>query len=509
MEHILRLLEADSARDRWWMYLRTCRQWHRIGLGLYKGLGFAATAIVESDTRRCNVDEEALPDDYPLYIDFDFTPPSELYLSRLRSLTIHVRHQRTATPFRPKPGADLVTTLQSSFRSMAGLTTFSLKYSEGWEFPDLEVPMISQSRLARLVAAIPHTVVDLELDTAGTDLPPDPELVAHDKGKHLCYQISVILNRLRHLRLRIGHICSDLLGFRPNTPPCSHAPTCDYCSASEAATCLLLRTWKMRTMTIWLPWGQAQETNSFALAATTLLNPSLYNPTTILLIQQTDHMHPDRSSITKPPSNIYNSFTWTPISNVSHAIRSRLDAFAFKPISGHCTTLRAPAPSSAQTLAQTIAHSTPLRRFQLSGTPAPQRTIEAGSTTAYPFLALHALEASLAWTQRHHASARFPLSESDQPGKTYWKPGDVGGAEKRFWYCEFPGCRERRGLIGLRGHVMYAHAEQAWRDGGVGRWACVSVGCDRVGERGFGREEELEAHLRGHWRRGWGGEGET
>ncbi|KAH7068146.1 hypothetical protein BKA63DRAFT_106879 [Paraphoma chrysanthemicola] len=509
LEHILGLLEADTARDVWWTCLRTCRQWHRIGLGLYKGLGFATTAIIESDIRRRDIQDEDPDFNYSLNIDFDFQSPSELYLSRLRSLTIHVRHQRTATPFRPRPGEHIVTTLQSSFRSMPRLTTFSLKFSEGWDFPNLEVPVIPQSLLANLVASLPTTVIDLELDTAGIDLPSSPALKSHNPELHLCHQIKKILTRLRHLRLRTSHICSSLLNFHPNTPFCPQSSTCPHCTSNSAATCHLLLTWTMRTMTIWLPWGQTLQTNSFAQAASALLDPTLHNPTTILVVQQTDHMYPDRRSISNPGTSVYDSFTWTSYSNVSRAIKERLDAFAFKPISGHSTLPRPtnhPSTSSfdtASNLVQKIAHNTPLRRFYFSHPPS----LDTGSFTSHAFLAIHALEAGLAWTQRRHISARFPISESDQRAKMYWKSGDQEGGRNKglLWYCEYPGCGERRGRIGLRGHVMYEHGEVGWGSDGRqdrnrgGKWGCVSVGCDRVGDLGFISEEERDEHLRGHY----------
>ncbi|KAF2023747.1 hypothetical protein EK21DRAFT_94666 [Setomelanomma holmii] len=275
-------------------------------------------------------------------------------------------------------------------------------------------------------------------------------------------------------------------------------------------------------MTIWIPWGQTPDTNSFALAAASLLNASLYNPTAILLVHQIDHMHTDRTSITTPPSNIYKSFTWTPISNVSAAIRTRLNAFAFSPISGHCTTSHPTPLASAQydnflsgatsttqcteSLAQKITRLTPLRRFHLSP-PSPHSN--TSTTTAYTFFAIHTLEAALTWTQRRHDCYRFPLSESDGLGKMYWKRRSSTDADedaKKLWYCESPGCGERRGLLGLRGHIMYAHAEQPWWDAGDagGRrigWACPYVGCVRIGKLGFGSEEELAEHLAGHQRR--------
>ncbi|KAH7092094.1 hypothetical protein FB567DRAFT_230461 [Paraphoma chrysanthemicola] len=502
LEHILGLLEAETARDIWWKCLNTCRQWHRIGLGLYKGLGFATTAIIESDhLRRRDIQDEDPKSNYPLNIDFNFQPPSELYLSRLRSLTIHVRHQRTATPFRPRPGEDILTTLQSSFCFMPRLTTFSLKFSEGWDFPNLDVPVIPQSLLANLVASLPTTVIDLDLDTAGTDLPPSPALIAHNPELHLCHKINKILTRLRHLRLRTSHICSTLLNFHPNTPPCPQSSTCSHCTSNSPATCHLLRTWTMRTMTIWLPWGQTLASNSFAQSASALLNPTLYNPTTILVIQQSDHMHPDRTSISTPNSSVYDSFTYTPHSNVSRAIRERLDVFAFKRISGHSTLPRPTNSSSEMTasLAQKTTHNTPLRRFYFSHPPS----LDTGSFTSHAFLAMHALEAGLAWTQRRRIGARFPIAESDQRGKMYWKSGDQEGGRNKgvLWYCEYPGCGERRARVGLRGHVMYEHGEVGLgSDGRQGRkWGCVSVGCDRVGELGFMSEGDRDEHLRGHY----------
>lgn len=457
LESILVLVEATASREDCWNTLQTCRQWHRIGLSFYKGLGFAAQVTIASKQRRCDVEEENGLSGFALSTSLDLQPPSELYASLFRSLTIHVKYQEHAPPSNLKPNGDLVTLLQISFGAMKRLTSFSFKFSDDWDFPTLDVPAVPQSLLARLVASLPDTVIDLELDTAGTDVPPSLELTGANEDQHLCYQISKILTRLRHLRLRTGHICSAVLPEIPNTPSCEHS-LCEHCNKQETAAFVLLRSWKLRTMTIWLPWGQDILTNSFALAATALLDPEIYNPTTFLLIQQHDRSALNRASITDPKATVYNRFIWTPHSNVSTAIRSRIDYYNFKSLLGHRIGNRKMTQGDDAHGEQHVRREVILRLYNLSIDDATERP-EAGGSTKYPYVAVATVEAMLTWTQRSQGGYRFPISESDADGKMYCSNKEVAADHKLIWHCQFPGCKERcKSLLNLRGHHMYIHS---------------------------------------------------
>ncbi|KAF1849378.1 uncharacterized protein K460DRAFT_365261 [Cucurbitaria berberidis CBS 394.84] len=500
LEHILRQVKGTASSIEFWNCLRTCRQWHRISLGLYKGLGFAASATIESDTRRCNVHEEGTLSDIHLRTDFDFKPPSHLYLSMMRSLTVHVRHQRIATPFAPSQAGDLVRSLQEVFSSTKRLSTFSLKFSEGWDFPILDVPAIRQSIIAKLVAMLPDTVIHLELDTSGTDVPPSTELIMNNQEDHLCYQISKILTRLRYLRLRVGHICNDLLAFRPGTVRCYDAESCEYCTTNERATCSLLRSWQMRSMTIWLPWGHAAANNAFIRASKALLDPCLRNPTIILLVHQTDNEHPRRLSITEPPDNIHMSCAWTPQSNVSTALRERLEFFKFKTVRGSSyvptstTTFKRSTRRQMMSSRTCIEHDkllcAPMREFNISYSVGPGS--EPGTTSTWTYMAEQTVENMVSWTQNSHLGNRFPMPESDECGKLFW-------TGEKLWPCRFPGCKEKcETLVHLRGHHMYAHPVRLFGFKWNGYVPCAAVGCDRIGEDGFKDSEELEEHMLGH-----------
>lgn len=446
LQDILLRVKANVSKDEWWdTCMKTCSQWHRIGLGLHDGLGFAVSATVESHFRRCNVKEEDATADFGLVTDLRMSPPSDMYLSQLRSLTLHIRHQRASTPFLAKSGLGMIDLLQMHFPTMKRLLVFSLKFSDGWDFHALDVPAIPQSMLAELVATLPDTIIDLELDTAGIDVPPSKELVDSVKEKHVCYQISEIITRLRHLRLRIGHVCSDLLASSP-LPTCTTKPSDEQCTLTRAPTNCLFHSWRMKSMTVWLPWGQTGTNNTFAQAIQPLLDISNNSQATILLIHQTDRANPNRVNISTPNSNVYTNFLWTPQSNISPTSNFK-DYFAFQPLSGLLTQPGRLPVSAAKTSAKL-----PQRDFYptlTSDTHYP----EPGGTTSHAYIAESTLESMLSWTQRRYGSYRYPISESDEEGKIWWKGPEI-------WHCLDTKC-EKRGknkvLAGLRGHIMYEH----------------------------------------------------
>ncbi|KAH7385966.1 hypothetical protein BKA66DRAFT_415572 [Pyrenochaeta sp. MPI-SDFR-AT-0127] len=500
LETVLGFVKDSAPSESYWNCLKTCHQWHRIGLGLYEGLGYAASAIIESDSRRCDVREGDSQSDFNMSFNLDLAPPSHLYLSLMKCLTIHIHHRRVAASISPLSRGDLVESLEKVFSLTKRLTTFSLRFSDGWDFPRLDVPAVPQSMLARLISVLPDTVINLELDTAGTDLPPSTELISQNAEYHLCYQISKILMRLQHLRLRVGHVCDGLHGRHPNARPCQRAESCEFCATNEQSACAFLSSSKMRSMTIWLPWGQTAANNSFVRASAPLLNPSFRNPTIFLLIHQIDNRNPERTSIVDPAITIYKNFSWTPQSNVSNALRDRLEYFRFKSISGSShgpvkgVSIRKAQMEQDRSRPCTeheIIVSTQLRRFHIS--PSLGTRPEPGSTSPYSYMAEQTVENMLSWTQNSHLGYRFPLPEADEPGKPFWK-------HTKLWRCRFPdGCKERcETLIHLRGHHMYAHPGSLHHREWQGYQPCPSLGCDRIGANGFKAWAEVEEHLLGH-----------
>lgn len=471
---------GSSIAFRW--CLQTCRQWHRIGLGLYKSLGFAACAVIESDARRYSVFAENTYQDPLLEVSLRLEVLSEAYMSLLRSLTIHVQHQGITTSRIPSSGRDLIQPLKKLFAQTPSLTTFSFRTTDGWDFPSLDVPAIPHSLLARLVRALPETIVHLELDTASTDVPPRADRISHDQDDHLCFQISRIVVRLQRLRLKVGHTCEALLSLRPDADDCDNVDCCDHCHANEQATCNLISRWNMRTLVVWLPWGESILNNTFAIAAHALLDPTFRNPTIVLLVCQTDHHCPDRQSITKPSSSPYLKFTWSVQSNVSLAIRNRLDEFRFKSIWGR---------SLNHIRQQPLLSPQPKREFILNN--SLDQVPEAGTTTAYPYVAEHEVEQVLSWTQNSHLGYRFPFSESSVSCAPYWKTTDR-------WACLFPECKTRRqSTFHLAGHHMFAHPKYPWHDTWDGHEPCTITGCDRVGRNGFKIHTEREQHILSHY----------
>lgn len=275
LQSILLYVKETESSDAFWDCLNTCRQWHRVGLGLFKGLGFAASAIIESNYRRREIDGEGLNLNTHLRIEFDVTAPSPLYLSLLRSLTIHVQHYRISSQLTAPQHNTFIRSLNELFVQTSRLTTFSLRFSEDWDFPNLDVPAVPESVLVELIESLPETVTSLELDTSGTEVPTNTETATMNHEHHLCYQISKILRRLYHLRLRIGHICGALLTADTIIPVINHRDGCNDTGLFEDVSINLLRTWHMRTMIVWLPWGQILSNDRFTKTFSTLLDSSM------------------------------------------------------------------------------------------------------------------------------------------------------------------------------------------------------------------------------------------
>ncbi|KAF2851843.1 hypothetical protein T440DRAFT_467606 [Plenodomus tracheiphilus IPT5] len=497
LELILRNAKEIGDPTKFGNSLLTCRKWHRIGLGLYPALGFATAVVLESKFR-CNL----VPDDVSnliqyLELRFNLELPSRLYLSSLKSLTIHVQHKRNTSLHTLPRNSNLIGSLRDVFSVTGRLTTFSLHFSDGWDFPNLDVPAVPQRWLARIVGMLPDSVIDLEVDSAGTDISLCPE-VQTDEEDHLCCQISKILTRLRHLRLRIGHVCNTILGHGFADLNDDTAASCDQNIQGDykGAVKTLILQWHMRSLTIWLPWGSTLDSETpFSRACTALLDPHIRNSTVILIIQQTDLYCRERRTITMPGLPLCNKFTWTPHTNVSPSIRHALPDFRFATICGYSEVGRR-RPSTKRTMASrtgpgrhycqecAIIRDAPKRLFFQSSTFSPPP--EPDTTTSHTYIALQTIENMLSWSTNMHSSYRYPLSQADKPNKPFWKGPDL-------WACQFPNCGVRsKSLVHLRGHQMYKHEEHT----SSGRVRCPSTGCDWVGSIKDGGVYEV--HLLGH-----------
>lgn len=109
-------------------------------------------------------------------------------------------------------------TLTDIIRSnMTGLVSFSLcisklppggRTAEHWGDP--HGAWVKTGTIAALLAALPRSCVDLELDTRGREDDRACNFYPVYGSTHLCPIIRDLLPRLRHLRLRLGTICSHL-----------------------------------------------------------------------------------------------------------------------------------------------------------------------------------------------------------------------------------------------------------------------------------------------------------
>jgi hypothetical protein len=69
--------------------------------------------------------------------------------------------------------------------------------------------MLRGPALARVVRALPQSIVDLELDTEGADSIFEEKQTGHH-ASHLCIAIGDLLPQLENLRLRVSCICTEL-----------------------------------------------------------------------------------------------------------------------------------------------------------------------------------------------------------------------------------------------------------------------------------------------------------
>ncbi|KAF2014936.1 hypothetical protein BU24DRAFT_493436 [Aaosphaeria arxii CBS 175.79] len=527
IEAILRYVQHTGSTAEFWACLRTCQQWHRIGLGLHRALDVAVCTTIESTSRRMDFEFELDRSDIKLVTDFELGF-SKLFTSMLRSLTVHIVHSRIKALFRPVRGKNLIDSLITSFAVADQLTTFSFKFAdEGWDFPSMDVPAFPASRLADMVAALPETVVNLEIDTAGTDITLSDSSLEKRPNRHLCHQIANIFPRLEYLRLRVGHVCKTLMPVPPDMSRDNPTPTaCSLCGRDDRSGCSIARSWNMRQIVVYIPWGFKNHDLSFTqtMQPFLLLHPP--HPS-FVIIHQDDWAYPSRMSITSPTSSPYTNFSMTTHSNLL-----RPDT-----ITGYINWLPPSSPPQPPSHPLKPTHS-PTRYL----TPTRQST----PRTTHPYLTTWTLESSTRWTQLHHLGPRHPIALASTPTSPFHHPPDLHVLkdhpnphhihwafahapaastspafqasflraadddddddtqdEMLLYPCLFPACRERcEDIEHLLGHVVYRHPDRPHRGSWFGRVGCAFVGCDRIGSRGFGGREELEGHLRGH---GWVG----
>lgn len=498
IHHVLLQVKNSENSTDFWNCLRTCRQWHRIGLGLFKGLGFAVLATIESEVRRRDVWEETRETRTNLQVVMQPGPPSDAYLFHLRSLTLHVCHQRIVRAPKTAERDDIILSLNRLFNLTRALTTFSLRFSEGWDGPSLDVPAIPGSIVADVVRILPNTVINLELDTAGIELPPCTDIVLNEPNRHTCYEIGKILPRLVNLRLRIGHLCNMLLGLHEYALDCGNVRGCEYCKNGEQRICDLVRGWHMRNMTVWLPWGQSVANNSLAIASRALLNPDRINHATLLFITQTDEFQVTRTTISDPKSDPFWRFSWTLNSNVSVDTQGDVGTFRAEPMNGFSVYMkdkRFIADRSAVSECPECENmrNVSFRTFMLSS-PPNRVAATRDTTTSFSYVAEQMVENTSSWIQSSHVGFRFPISEADDASKPFFKTADL-------WPCLFPNCRVRSRTINhLRGHHIYAHPRFAHFDSRDGVHPCPCPGCPCVGEFGFRDRESFQQHLLEHHR---------
>ncbi|KAH9866943.1 hypothetical protein IAQ61_007533 [Plenodomus lingam] len=499
LESILKIVKETEYPTLFWNSLRTCQKWHRVGLGLYQGLGFATTVVIESDMRRNKVQYDNGNLMGQLETSLDLEIPSKLYLSLLKSLTIEIQHRRNTSLFTMPRNTEFLKSLEDIFAQTSRLTTFSIHFSDGWDYPNLDVPAVPQSWLARIIGVLPDSVIHLEIDSAGTDISYDPELHVKQR-EHLCYQVGKIITRLGHLRLRTGHVCSAMFGAsfdgsQHNMVGCGSQKTS---KDKQEALGKLISQWHMRALTIWIPWGLAFTLDTpFSRACAALLDPNLRNPTVILIVEQKDVYCPKRSTITIPSFPVNSKFIWQPHSNVPLSLRNALSDFRFATICGYTDANRRLASMNPTLCSRTRPEmrpckecakirDAPTRHFVSSDTFYPPP--EPDTTTSYPYIAIQTVENILSWTTNTHSSYRYPLSQADEPGKSFWR-----GADR--WSCQLPGCGARsKSMVHLRGHQIYKHVNYT----SFGELRCPSTGCDWIGGINGKDGAEYEAHVMEH-----------
>jgi len=213
---ILQLVRYSASKRKFTSCLLVCRRWSEIGLP------FVWSSIcLDNDSLEVFV-ESARKDSRGCELVRSLT----LQLSTIWPTTEEFREWRFEKPPSDTAGANPKTyrqwnnlnTLADIVRAnMTGLVSFSLciyKFPPGGGTGDhWSVPLgawMKTGTIASLLDALPSSCMDLELDTRGREDDRVCEFYPVYGSTHLCSIVRSLLPRLRHLRLRLGTLCSHL-----------------------------------------------------------------------------------------------------------------------------------------------------------------------------------------------------------------------------------------------------------------------------------------------------------
>ena len=262
---ILREVKVAASSTDFLNCLRTCQQWHRIGLGVHGRLDLALTTLLNPSIHQQSQEEEVSDGLVDVFATLYF-PVSEAFISELRTLTIHVLYTGLARPLAAASSQYFSKALIDVFTITRKLSTLSIKFSEDESGSSRQEASCSpRVDVAAVVAHLPKTVINLEIDTARRDIFPDGVTQDHDESRHLCHHLSIIIPRLRHLRLRVAHICGAILANGPIFCVCPVDQRERFCSGLPTICDSFLSS-KLSTLNIWLPWEQDEKSNSFVRA---------------------------------------------------------------------------------------------------------------------------------------------------------------------------------------------------------------------------------------------------
>ncbi|KAH7109863.1 hypothetical protein B0J11DRAFT_234535 [Dendryphion nanum] len=113
---------------------------------------------------------------------------------------------------------DSVDTVCACLRTLTRLTTFSINLV-GIPYESIHFP---PSVIVKILESLPDSVVNLEIDTVGSDLELSSRRHSERPDIHVCDYLSKLIPRLEILRLRIGSMCPAL--FSSLEPSSTHQP---------------------------------------------------------------------------------------------------------------------------------------------------------------------------------------------------------------------------------------------------------------------------------------------
>jgi hypothetical protein len=304
---------------------------------------------------------------------------------------------------------------------------------------------------------------------------------------------------LRHLRLRVSHVCEEMLlhGPRPGPRLCHCENTCECCSGDGKDACDRVRSWALRSLSVWVPQAVNKRSRRTKHAFDLLAKLPTKHGTYVNIISQQDLL-PGSAE----PANgfLRPSFVWRSESNSTSPGGQPILIY------GHNVqalgAVQRPDPCLRYCEEHRLMATYAGRMFEMGEDAFPK--------SPYPYMAEWALEGSGRWAQEGHGGRRYPAMEGDGEDKPFWKPSynatspitgrTVNGmANLGLWSCLFPNCRTRcASLQHLRGHQIYAHPSEPHCGPWLGLRPCPSVGCSRIGHRGFSRHEDLQLHILTH-----------